>query len=281
MHTSGGRTDWDAWGDDLIGRRAAPTVPEHPATVGDVVEHTSGWVGAVVGIEAGLVQLEDRRGTVRGFPLGAGFMVDGRPVRLIKPVAAPKGASATRSGSRSVADERARTALPSRIFVEGLHDAELVEHVWGADLRHEGVAVEPLHGADDLAQIVGEFAPSRDRRLGVLLDHLVTGSKESRIAHEVARGPFAEHVLVVGHPFVDIWQAVKPARVGLEAWPEIPRNEDWKRGQLRRLGLPHASPEDVALGWKRIRGRVRDWNDLEPALIGKVESLIDFVTAGR
>ena len=34
--------------------------------------------------------------------------------------------------------------------MEGKHDAELVEKVWGHDLRIEGVVVEPLHGVDDL-----------------------------------------------------------------------------------------------------------------------------------
>jgi hypothetical protein len=47
----------------------------------------------------------------------------------------------------------------------------------------------------------------------------------------------------------------------------------------RALGWPHTQQADIARAWQRIRGRVRDWNDLEPALIGRVEGLIDFVTA--
>lgn len=89
----------------------------------------------------------------------------------------------------AVAPGRARTALASRIYVEGRHDAELVEQVWGADLRVEGVVVEYLGGVDDLAAIVAEFNPGPGRRLGVLVDHLVTGSKEARIADSVRRGP--------------------------------------------------------------------------------------------
>ena len=149
------------------------------------------------------------------------------------------------------------------------------------DLRVEGVVVEPLHGADDLAGIVAEFAPTAERRLGILLDHLVRGSKETRIAEAVLRGPHGAHVRIVGHPFIDIWQAIKPARLGIPAWPDVPKGEDWKRGTLRRLGMPHESQEDVGRAWQRMRTRVRDWNDLEPALLARVEELIDFVTTNR
>ena len=47
---------------------------------------------------------------------------------------------------------KARVARASRIFVEGRHDAELVEKVWGDDLRVEGVVVEYIEGVDDLAE---------------------------------------------------------------------------------------------------------------------------------
>ena len=48
---------------------------------------------------------------------------------------------------------------------------------------------------------------------------------------------------------------------------------------LETRGSQGAALADIAQAWQRIRGRVRDWNDLEPALIGRVEELIDFVTA--
>ncbi len=276
--------DWGSWGGDVLSAEAkAARTPAPPARVEAVrdlvVERHDGFVGAVVRVEAGLVQLEDRRGRVRAFPLGRGFFVDGAEVELVPAVAKQAAPTRTASGSRAVHGLKARVALPSRILVEGVHDAELVEQVWGHDLRVEGVVVEPLHGADDLADIVAAFAPTRERRLGVLLDHLVPGSKESRIAEAVARGPHGAHVRIVGHPFIDIWQAVKPARLGIAAWPDVPKGEDWKRGTLRRLGMPHESQEDVGRAWQRIRSRVRDWNDLEPALLGRVEELIDFVTA--
>lgn len=247
---------------------------------GLVVEHTeSEWCGAVVGAREGLVQLEDFRGKVRAFPLSDGFLIDGEPVSL----QLPKQRTArqrTASGSFAAPPRRARVAMPSRIFVEGKHDAQLVEQVWGDDLRVEGVVVELLQGADNLLQALTEFQPGPDQRAGVLLDHLVTGSKESRIAERIGREPWGSHVLIVGHPFVDIWQAVKPGRVGLTSWPEIPRSIEWKAGICQALGWPADDPADIADAWARIRGRVRSFRDLEPELVGRVEHLIDFVTVG-
>ncbi|MBO0676572.1 DUF3097 domain-containing protein [Mycolicibacterium sp. S2-37] len=273
----------DRYGRDILARN--PHTPtrtrstEQPVEVGMVVEDAqSGYVGAVVRIESGRIDLEDRRGRTRAFPLGPGFLLDGRPVILTAPRRAAV-ATRTASGSVAVQQARARTALASRIYVEGRHDAELVEQVWGDDLRIEGVVVEHLGGVDDLAAIVEEFRPGPGRRLGVLVDHLVTGSKETRIADAVRRGPHGAHTLVVGHPYIDIWQAVKPARLGVQAWPDVPRGIDWKHGVCDAMGWPHATQADIAAAWRRIRGRVRDWNDLEPALIGRVEELIDFVTA--
>ncbi len=174
----------------------------------------------------------------------------------------------------------ARVARGSRIWVEGRHDAELVEKVWGDDLRLEGVVVEPLDGVDDLAAALRGFSPGPGRRVGVLVDHLVAGTKESRIVRNALDAtPGRAHVLVAGHPFVDIWQAVRPDRLGLNAWPTIPRGTDWKTGTLASLGWAHADQADVAHGWKRILGTVRTYADLDPALLSCVEGLIDFVTA--
>ena len=243
-----------------------------------VEDAETGFVGAVMRVEYGRMELEDRRGRRKPFPVGPGYLIDGRPVILTPPKRAAPNASRTASGSVAVPEARAKVALASRIYVEGRHDAELVEQVWGDDLRIEGVVVEYLGGVDDLAAIVEEFQPAPGRRLGVLVDHLVAGSKEARIAEAVRRGPGGAHTLVVGHPFIDIWQAVKPGRIGVQAWPVIPKGTDWKKGVCNKLGWPHAQQADIARAWQRIRGRVRDWNDLEPELIGRVEELIDFVT---
>jgi Protein of unknown function (DUF3097) len=226
--------------------------------------------------------LEDRKGRERSFPLGPGFRVEGTPVELVPPTvatAAPAAPARSASGSVAVAGLRARTARASRILVEGKHDAELVEKVWGHDLRVEGVVVEMLNGVDDLAGALATFEPGPGRRIGVLVDHLVAGSKEWKEAAAVATlGARAAHVLVVGHPYIDVWQAVRPHRLGIESWPTIPRGQPWKEGILAALGWPHDTQTDVALGWRRILASVDSYADLEPELLGRVEELIDFVT---
>ncbi|WP_265522073.1 DUF3097 domain-containing protein [Oerskovia flava] len=285
---------FDRYGSDVLSGQTPPTAHHRrrpvsrpqPAEAGLVVEDvTSGWVGAVVRVEKSggmhVVVLEDRSGRRRTFPLGAGFWVDGSPVLLTPPVApaTPTAPGRTASGSRAVAGARARVARGSRIWVEGKHDAELVEKVWGDDLRVEGVVVELLDGVDNLAEALAEFRPTPDRRVGVLVDHLVAGSKEKRLTDEALRTVRPGTVMVLGHPYVDVWQAVRPERVGLDTWPVIERGTEWKRGILRELGWPAAEQADVARGWQRILRSVRSYADLEPSLLGRVEELIDFVTA--
>jgi len=257
---------------------------EAPAELGAVVEEVeTDWCGEVVVIDRDLrtVTLEDRRGKRRTFPMGPGFLLEGRPVILTPPVTRPAPAAKTHtaSGSVAVAHTPARVARASRIFVEGRHDAELVEKVWGDDLRIEGVVVEYLDGVDDLADHLRDFRPGPQRRVGVLVDHLVPGSKESRIAQAIQKSPVGQHVLIVGHPFIDIWAAVKPARLGLQRWPDVPRTMEWKKGICQQLGWPHRDQADIARAWKHILSRVSSYQDCDPALLGRVEELIDFVTA--
>jgi len=257
---------------------------ETPAELGAVVEDVqSDFVGEIVAVDRQLntVTLEDRRNRRKTFELGPGFMLEGKPVILTAPVpkaAQPSGPKRTTSGSIAVENVKARVARQSRIFVEGRHDAELVEKVWGDDLRIEGVVVEYLGGVDDLADHLKDFKPTAERRVGVLVDHLVRGSKESRIAEAIMRGPHGKNVKILGHPFIDIWQAVKPDRLGLQAWPTIPRSIEWKKGICQHLGWPHRDQADIARAWQHILSKVKTYNDLEPALLGRVEELIDFVT---
>ena len=280
-------TSHDRYGSDVLNTDwRAPTrgrAVETPAAMGAVVEEvTTDWCGEIVAIDRDLhtVTLEDRRHKRRTFPLGPGFLLEGRPVILTPPAraGAPGPATRTASGSVAVPGAQARVARASRIFVEGRHDAELVEKVWGADLRIEGVVVEYLDGVDDLAEQLRDFRPGPDRKVGVLVDHLVRGSKESRIAQAVMRSPIGKHVLIVGHPFIDVWAAVKPARLGIDRWPDVPRSIEWKKGVCQQLGWPHRDQADTARAWKHILGKVTTFNDLDPALLGRVEELIDFVT---
>ncbi len=242
------------------------------ARLGLVVEHrATGVVGSIRRFDDQVVVLRDRHDVDR--PLRhqpGGFLVDGEPTTLVAP---PRGAAATtRTASGSIGRERrpARVARASRILVEGIHDAELVEKVWGDDLRDVGVVVERLDGMDVLVDVVRDLDPAPGRRLGVLLDHLVDGSKEARAAAAV-RHP---HVLVTGTPFVDVWAAIRPSVIGIEAWPDVPRGVPWKAGVLDALGIA-AHPGAF---WRQLLGSVRSYADLDPTLVGAVERLIDFVT---
>jgi hypothetical protein len=257
-----------------------------PAERGLVIEDADGqFCGAVVLCEKDAVTLEDRNGRQRVFPLSPpAFLLEGKPVMLVRPSpAAARNApgraggpvARTASGSIAAAPSRAKVARASRIYVEGRHDAELVEKIWGDDLRDVGVVVEYLGGINDLPAIVTEFSPEPTRRLGVLVDHLVDSSKESRIAARV-RSP---HVLIAGHPFIDVWAAVRPSVLGISGWPRIPPGSPWKEGVLHALGWPAETPADIAAAWQRILRSVTHFGDLEPEFLGRVEELIDFVTA--
>ncbi|HEY8545874.1 MAG TPA: DUF3097 family protein [Acidimicrobiales bacterium] len=258
------------------GRRKPPVYRSIEARPGLAVRHrATGVEGKVVKFEHGGLAVIDRhsgaRRLLRVDP--GGFVVDGERVTLVPPTIMPVRSprQRTASGSTALPRQKARVARASRILVEGIHDAELVEKVWGDDLRIEGVVVERLDGMDDLAKVVANFGPGPDRKLGVLLDHLVDGSKESRVAGDV----HSDYVLVRGTPYVDVWQAVRPKVAGIEAWPQVPLGEPWKEGVLRRLGVRQTPGEF----WRTLLGRVKTYADLEPALVGAVEELIDFVTA--
>jgi hypothetical protein len=264
------------YSDDVLSGnwRRRTVVPEVAAERDLVVEDVdSGFCGAVVGFELGAVVLEDRHGKRRNFPLEpAAFLLDGAVVTLRRPAppTSEPGRRTTASGSVAVDGIRPQVARASRIWVEGIHDAALVERIWGDDLRIEGVVVEPLDGIDALAEKVRAFAPGPTRRLGVLVDHLVPGSKESRIVAAVD----SAYVLVTGHPYIDVWQAVKPERVGIRAWPVIPPGRPWKEGVCAAVGVP--APADM---WRRVLAGVSSYKDVETPLINAMERLIDFVTA--
>ena len=259
-------------------RRRGATFRHVPADRGlEVIHADSGFVGRVVSLAETFVILTGDDGRDRSFTSSAGaFLVDGERVTLVAETrrAATRAAPGrTASGSVSVDDAPARVARASRIWVEGIHDAELLEKIWGDDLRVEGIVVEQLEGVDDLAHLVDEFGPTPDRRLGVLLDHLVEGSKEQRIAGSVRH----QSVLITGHPFVDVWQTVRPSTLGIEQWPEIPMGRPWKEGICESFGWTGTT----RAFWVKLLRSVKRAGDLEPALVGAVEQLIDFVAPPR
>lgn len=242
----------------------------------EVVHASTGRRGTVVSATKGAVTLRLPNEALVTLRLQSGaFRIDGRPVtlRIPKPDAPEPGRSFGPSGSIAATPHRARVALDSRIWVEGIHDAELIEKVWGDDLRHVGIVVEPMHGMNDLLSAVRKFAPTRQRRLGILLDHLIPGTKENWEADRVINtlGRSHDDVLIVGHPFVDVWEAVKPSVVGIPAWPEVPRGRPWKQGICDQLGAG-----EPALFWRRVLNSVSSITDLDTSLINSVERLIDF-----
>lgn len=274
--------DW-GYHDDVLARgttrRRAVTHAEVPAQTGMAVAHRlSDFAGRIVTADASGVTIRDAFGRSRVFRYATGaFEVAGEIVTLVRPPTPgvdARAPSVTASGSVAGARGPAQVARASRIYVEGVHDAELLEKVWGDDLRELGVVVEPMDGVEELAALVAAFGPGPGRRLGVLVDHLVAGSKEQRLAASVDD----RHVLVTGHPYVDIWQAVRPRAVGIDRWPSVPRpgqpgGRPWKEGICAAFGVA-----DPGALWRRILAGVHDYTDLEPELVGAVERLLDFLT---
>lgn len=182
-------------GDILQGhaRRQPQTFPEVKPELDMVVEvYGDDFVGAIVGGErttdGDFIRLEDRYGATRLFKVKpGGFMLEGKRItltRYVDPRLLPPKQSMSNSGSRRVENLQAKVAAPSRIWVEGVHDAAIVEKVWGHDLSVEGVVVEFIEGLDSLPDMLAEFQPNAQRRVGVLADHLIEGTKEARLTQD-------------------------------------------------------------------------------------------------
>ncbi len=269
-----------SYGPDLTPpwKRSAP-VPQVPAERDLVVEEAeTGFCGAVLACEKSAggvtVTLEDRFGRQRVFPLRPrGFLLEGAVVTLVRPAApAPGGGPRlTASGSIAVDGARPRVAGPggSTWRAGTTRNSSNASGATTCASRASSWSTWPAWTACPRWWRRSGRVPGA--RLGVLVDHLVPGSKESRVAEAVT----GEHVLVVGHPFVDVWAAVKPARLAIPAWPDVPHGQDWKTGVCRALGWP----DDTGAAWRRVLSAVRSYRDLDPRLLGRVEELIDFVTA--
>ena len=123
-----------------------------------------------------------------------------------------------------------------------------------------------LDGVDDLAG--GDRATSARARRGGWACWSTTSCRAPRRAgwstQARSRGRYAAHVKVLGHPYVDVWQSVRPERLGWRTWPVIPRGQSWKHGIVRRARLAAPTQADIAHAWKRILGTVRTYADLEP-----------------
>ena len=236
-----------------------------------VEDRASGFCGDVVKWSIEAVTLRDRRQHQRHFAWKpGGFLLEGRPVTLRRPGVTPPSAPArtTASGSVAGAGGRARVAAASRIWVEGRHDAELLEHVWGDDLRDAAVVVEPMHGIDDLPAAVAAFGPARERRLGVLVDHLVEGSRSGGWPPP-SPAPTCW------------WPATRSSTCGPGSSPASSGSRSGptcRRASRGRTGSAARSAPTRRSFWPQLRNRVRTYADLRPELVGAVERLLDFVT---
>jgi Protein of unknown function (DUF3097) len=258
--------------DDFGAHKGAAQWPSVAAKIGmRAIHRGSRFLGEIVRVMPDGVVIRGASSDERAFRFMPGaFMVDAKAVTLFQPRPKPSELPPviTASGSVKAPQQRAKVARASRLWVEGIHDAALVEKVWGDDLREAAIVVERLDGIDDLSTVVEDFGPDESARLGVLVDHLIPGSKEWHITERV-RGPY---VAIAGTPYVDVWQAVRPGVIGIKAWPVIPRNEEWKAGICKRLG--GGEPPDF---WRKLLASVRTYADLEPSFVGAVESLLDFL----
>ena len=95
----------DRYGTDVLsGDWRAPAkgrAVETPTELGMVVEEvTTDWCGEVVAVDRDIdtLTLEDRRGKRRTFPLGPGFLLEGKPVILTPPLRRAAPASSVRYG---------------------------------------------------------------------------------------------------------------------------------------------------------------------------------------
>ncbi|MFT4230616.1 MAG: DUF3097 family protein, partial [Microbacterium sp.] len=109
----------DRYGTDVLAAgwrdRATKRVAEVEAALGLVLEcDDDGYVGEITKVAAREVELEDRHGRRRLFPLGAGYLLDGELVRLVAPAArAATARQRTASGSFAAEASRARVARAS------------------------------------------------------------------------------------------------------------------------------------------------------------------------
>ncbi len=159
-----------------------------------VEDRSSHFTGDVVRWSAEGVTLQDRHDYVRHFGWKpGGFLLEGRPVTLVRPGRATAtqrhhgvGLDRRRPGAprwlgRAGSGSRASTT-PSCSSTCGV---TICASSASSSSRCTGPTIWRLRCAG--------FGPATERRLGVLLDHLVAGSKESRIAATVTRSERADH----------------------------------------------------------------------------------------
>ena len=235
------------------------------------------WCAARRRPAACTVTLEDRHGRHRVFPLGPGFLVDGRPVALVRAAPAARGGAAPAYGLGL--GRRARRAGPGRPRRPDLRRGPARRRA-----GREGVGRRPARRGRR------RRAPRRHRRPAGRRARL--RARAGPPARRARRPPGARqqgvpagragrcspHVRVVGHPYVDVWQAVRPAAPRHRGLAGGPARHAVEGGRLRRRSAGRSTrPPPGAASSARSR-RTPTWS---PSLLGRVEELIDFVTARR
>lgn len=67
---------------------------------------------------------------------------------------------------------------------------------------------------------------------------------------------------------------MKPAALGIDRWPDVPRSMPWKDGVCAVLRV--RGPREM---WRQVLAGVDSYANIEVPLLRAVEELIDFVTA--
>ena len=230
------------------------------------------------------VTLEDRRGKRRTFPLGPGFLLEGRPVILVAPVRAAGPAGAHADGVR------ARSPCPApRPGWPGPAGSSSRAGTTPSWSRRSGATTcgsrawswSTSSGVDDLAEHLRDFrpgpgAPGRRARRPPRAGLQGEPDRRRRSRKSPGRQARADR-----RPPVHRHLAGGEARAGSASrrWPTVPRDIEWKKGVCQQLGWPHRDQADIARAWKHILGGVRVLRTTSsPRLLGRVEELIDFVT---
>ncbi len=193
------------------------TVPEVPAEPGLVVEDpASGFCGAVVAADAREVTLEDRHGRRRVFPLlpagvpGRGRRGHAGAARAARPAAPARSASGSVAGGRAHGAHRAGGA--------DLGGGPARRRAGGAGVGPRPAGRGRRRGADARHGRPGRRGRGvRARARGGGSGCWSTTSWPGRRSPAAAAASPGPHVLVTGHPYVDVWQAVKPSVVGIRA----------------------------------------------------------------
>ena len=106
---------FDRYSSDVLAdfnRRPVRTpAPKVEATIDLVVEDVgTDFCGSVISVDGRTVQLEDRHGKRRTFPLGGGFLFEGSPVILVAP--AKKAPTGTPRTARPISLSRRKRSYP-------------------------------------------------------------------------------------------------------------------------------------------------------------------------